>query len=184
MKKSYLILIILAIITAFISISSCSDREEPPFIKAMVTDAAENKTIVNNFKLLYWWEERGETPFLKPYNLYTKELIVEIEKPVDNNPKKISISTKRFPLQNLERISIINTETGYNIGIETKSGEKILATDSFPRTIKKGEDTGLADHLKYAYGSTVINGKKNEFKKSFNILTEIRIIEVKNEKYQ
>jgi len=184
MKKSYLILIILAIITAFISISSCSDREEPPFIKAMVTDAAENKTIVNNFKLLYWWEERGETPYLKPYNLYTKELIVEIEKPVDNNPKKISVSTERFPLQNLERISIINTERGYDIGIETKTGEKILAADSFPGTIKKGEDTGLADHIKYAYGSTLINGKENEFKKSFNILTEIKILEVKSEKYQ
>jgi hypothetical protein len=182
MKKSYLILIFLSIITASIAISSCSDREEPPYIKAIVTDAAGNKTIVNNFKLLYWWEERGETPFLKPYNLYTKELIVNIEKPIDNNPKKISISTERFPLKNLERIIIINTETSYNIGIETKSGEKILATDSFPETIKKGKDTGLADHIKYAYGSTVINGKKNEFKKSLNILSEIRIIEVKTSK--
>ena len=182
MRKSYLILIILAIISAFISISSCSDRDEPPYIKAMVIDAAENKTIVNNFKLLYWWEERGETPYLKPYNLYTKELIVEIEKPIDNNPKKISISTKRFLLQDLERITIINTETSYNIGIETKAGEKILATDSFPETIKKGKDTGLADHLKYAYGSTMVNGKKNEFKKSLNILSEIRIIEVKTSK--
>jgi hypothetical protein len=182
MKKSYLILIFLSIITAFISISSCSDRDEPPYIKAIVTDAAGNKTIVNNFKLLYWWEERGETPFLKPYNLYTKELIVVIEKPIDNNPKKISTSTKIFLLQNLERISIINTETGYDIGIETKSGEKILATDGFPGTIKKGQDTGLADHLKYAYGSTVVNGKKNKFKKSLNILKEIRIIEVKTGK--
>jgi hypothetical protein len=184
MKKSYLILIILAIIAAFISLSSCSDREEPPYIKAEVIDAAGNKTIVNNFKLLYWWEERGETPFLKPHNLYTKELIVEIEKPIDNNPKKISVSTERFSLQDLERILIINTETGYDINIETKAGDKILATDNFPRTIKKGEDTGLADHIKYAYGSTIKDGKKIEFKKSFNILTEIRIVEVKNEKYQ
>jgi hypothetical protein len=182
MKKSYLILIVLSIITASIAISSCSDREEPPYIKAIVTDAAGNKTIVNNFKLLYWWEERGETPFLKPYNLYTKELIVNIEKPIDNNPKKISISTERFPLKNLERIIIINTETSYNIGIETKSGEKILATDSFPETIKKGKDTGLADHLKYAYGKTIIDGKEKEFKKSLNILSEIRIIEVKTSK--
>ena len=182
MKKSYLILISLAIITAFIYLSSCSDRDEPPYIKAEVIDAAENKTIVNNFKLLYWWEERGETPFLKPHNLYTKELIVEIEKPIDNNPNKISVSTERFLLQDLERISIINTETSYNIGIETKAGEKILATDSFPETLKKGKDTGLADHLKYAYGRTVINGKEKEFKKSLNILKEVRIIEVKTDK--
>jgi hypothetical protein len=172
----------LAIITGFISLSSCSDLDEPPYIKAEVIDAAENKTIVNNFKLLYWWEERGETPYLKPHHLYTKELIVEIEKPIDNNPKKIRISTERFLLQDLERISIINTETSYNIGIETKAGEKILAADSFPETLKKGKDTGLADHLKYAYGSTVINGKEKEFKKSLNILKEVRIIEVKTGK--
>jgi hypothetical protein len=182
MKRLYLSLFIFSILTVSIAISSCSDREEPPFIKAIVTDAAENKTIVNNFKLLYWWEERGETAYLKPYNLYTKELIVETEKPVDNNPKKISISTERFPLQNLERITIINTETGYDIGIETKGGEKILATDDFPSSIKKGTDTGLADHIKYAYGSTVINGKVNEFKKSLNILSEIKIIDVKTGK--
>ena len=184
MKKSYLILIILAIIAAFISLSSCSDREEPPYIKAEVIDAAENKTIVNNFKLLYWWEERGETPFLKPHNLYTKELIVEIEKPIDNNPNKISVSTERFLLQDLERISIINTETSYNIGIESKVGEIILATDSFPKTLRKRKDAGLADHIKYAYGNTIKDGKKIKFKKSFNILTEIRIVEVKNDKYQ
>ena len=182
MRKSYLILIILAIISAFISISSCSDRDEPPYIKAMVIDAAKNKTIVNNFKLLYWWEERGETPFLKPYTLYTKELIVEIEKPIDNNPKRIRTTTDRFPLKNIELIKIINTESGYEINIETKDGEKISASKNFPGRLKKGTDTGLADHLKYAYGSTVINGKEKEFKKSLNILKEVRIIEVKTGK--
>ena len=108
MKKSYLILFVLAIITAFISLSSCSDREEPPFIKAMITDAAGNKTLVNNFKLLYWWEERGETPFLKPYTLYTKELIVVVEEPVENNPKRVRTSTGRIPLKNIDLIKIIN----------------------------------------------------------------------------
>jgi hypothetical protein len=184
MKKSYLFLIIFSIITSSIAISSCSDSDAPPYIKAMVTDAAKNKTIVNNFKLLYWWEERGETPFLKPYTLYTKELIVEIEKPIDNNLKRISISTDRFPLKNIELIKIINTESGYEINIETKDGEKISASKNFPGRLKKGTDTGLADHMKYAYGSTIKDGEEIEFKKSFNILTEIKIIEVKNEKYQ
>lgn len=148
----------------------------------MVTDAAENKTLVNNFKLLYWWEERGETPFLKPYNLYTKELIVEIEKPVDNNPKRIRTSTERYPLQNLALIKIVNTESGYEIKIETKDGEIISASENFPEILKKGTDTGLADHMKYVYGSSIKDGKEKEYKKSFNILTEIKIIEVKTVK--
>ena len=184
MKKSYLILIFFLTITASIAISSCSDNETPPYIKAEVTDAAGNKTLITNFKLLYWWEERGETPFLKPYTLYTKELIVEIEKPIDNNLKRIRTTTDRFPLKNIELIKIINTELGYEIYIETKDGEKISASKNFPGILKKGTDTGLADHMKYAYGSTIKDGKEIEFKKSFNILTEIKIIEVKNEKYQ
>jgi len=180
MKKSYLILVLLTIITSFIAISSCSDSDSPPYIKAMVTDAAGNKTLVNNFKLLYWWEERGETPFLKQYTLYTKELIVVIEQPIDNNPKRISTSTDSYPLANLALIKIINTESSYDIRIETKAGEKISASNSFPRTIKKGADTGLADHIKYACGTTIKDGKKIEFKKSFNILSEIKIIEVES----
>ena len=184
MKKSYLILLFFLITTFSIAISSCSDREEPPYIKAIVTDAAGNKTLINNFKLLYWWEERGETPFLKPYTLYTKELIVEIEEPIDNNPKRIRTSTERYPLQNLELINIINTESGYEINIETKNGEEISATENFPGILKKGTDTGLADHMKYAYGRTIKDGEENEFKKSLNILKEIKIIEVKSETYQ
>ena len=179
MIKSYPILVILTIITAFFPFTSCSNHNDSPYIKAEVTDSAENKNIVNNFKLLYWWEERGETPYLKPYKLYSKELIVEIETPVDNNSKRISLSTERFSLQELERILIRNTATGYEISIETKTGEKILATDNFPKSIKKGKGTGLADHLLYAYGKVMVDSKEKKFKKSLNILKEIRIVDVK-----
>jgi len=184
MKKSYLILLFIAIITAYICLSSCSVREEPPFIKAMVTDAAGNKSLVNNFKLLFWWEERGETPFLKQHTLYTKDLVAVIEKPVDNNPKRIRTSTETFALQNLSLIKIVNTEAGYEIKIETKFGRKISATEGFPAMLKKEKENGLADHIKYAYGRTVKDGEEKEFKKSFNILSEIKIIEVKNDRSQ
>ena len=87
-------------------------------------------------------------------------------------------------MRDLDRIKIINTDSGYNIKIFTKNGKKISATENFPGILKSDPDNGLADHVKYAYGTTEKNGEQVEFKKSFNILSEIVITEVKEDAVQ
>ncbi len=178
MNKNIRVLILCSILAALF-ILSCSEKDRPPFIKAKITDAAGNITVVNNFRLLYWWEERNETPYLKPHTLYTKELTVVIMSPINNNPKRVKISTEILPIPELKSIEIISETTGYQLSIESKSGKKISATDEFPRILKKDNDSGIADNLLYGYGKVRRNNKEEEFKKSFNILKKIDILEVK-----
>ena len=182
MKKKNLIFIFAAILSLSLLLLNCSDKDKPPFIKAEITDAAGNKTVVNHFRLLYWWEERNETPYLKPHDLYTKELIAVIMTPLDNNPKRVKISTEKFPLPDLKSITILAEATGYELSINTKSGEKVTASNQFPRSLKKDKDSGIADNLLYAYGKVMKNNREEEFKKCFNILKEIKILEVKTVK--
>ena len=60
--------------------------------------------------------------------------------------------------------------------------EKVTASNQFPRSLKKDKDSGIADNLLYAYGKVMKNNREEEFKKCFNILKEIKILEVKTVK--
>ncbi len=177
-KVMYNQVVMLTFLIIIFTVSGCSEQEKPPYFTAQVVNVYNEKTVVKNFKLLYWWEERGETPFLKPYTFHTKELIVETMIPFKDNPKRVTIKTERIPLQNIDSISIVLTEVGKDIKITLKNGKEVLATNRFPRVLKKGEKTGLADYKIFAEGIVVEGKEKSEFKLELNMIKHIKILQI------
>ncbi len=156
----------------------CSS-ERPPFITAKIENVYHEESIVHNFAFLYWWEERGETPFLKPYELKTKELILEKAVPAPDNPRRVSFRTVRIPLQDIDSITISLSDFGKIIAVLLKNGETISATDKFPRLLKKGEKTGFADFSVYAVGTVEENGKSSDFKLERKFIKKIDILDIR-----
>ena len=70
-------------------------------LRAKVIDRFGQATVVENFKILYTWEERGETPFLKPYSYHAKEVVVEVMLPVPGDARRVNIVTRKIPLQDI-----------------------------------------------------------------------------------
>ena len=171
-------LLMLSFLIVSFTVLGCSEQEKPPFFTAEVLNVYNEKTVVRNFKILYWWEERGETPFLKPYTYHSKELIVETMIPFKGNPNRVTIKTERIPLQNIDSISIVLTEVGKDIKITLKNGKEIMATNRFPRVLKKGKDTGLADYKFFAEGIVVEGKEKSEFKLELNMIKHIKILQI------
>lgn len=156
---------------------SCADREQPPYIRAKITDLADNTAFVNNFKIQYWWEERNETPYLKSHECSAKDLMVDVMEPLKDNPRRVKIYTRTFPLQNLKTITFNHNGNGYDMSILTTSGEKHTATNNFPKQMKKDPNSGIADNLFFAAGTVITDNKKKDYKKSFNLLKQIDILE-------
>lgn len=154
----------------------CGERETPPFFTAQVIDLYGQTTIVKNFKILYSWEERGETPFLKPYSYYAKELIVEVMQPVPGETRRVTIETKKIPLADVQRVSFIREEVGTRIKINLKNGNQIIATDRFPQILKRGEKTGFADYKIYVAGTVESDSKPTPFKCAWDIMRQFDII--------
>lgn len=177
-KVMYKQLFILAFLIIIFMVSGCSEQEKPPYFTAHVVNVYNEKTVVKNFKFLYWWEERGETPFLKPYTYLTKELIVETMIPFKDNPNRVTIKIERIPLQNIDSISIVLTEVGKDIKITLKDGRGIIATNRFPRVLKKGKETGLADYKIFAEGIVVEGKEKKKFKLDLNMIKHIKILQI------
>ena len=165
------------IIIALIAIYSvsCGEREQPPFFTAKVVDRFGQETMVENFKILYTWEERGETPFLKPYTYHAKEVIVEVMQPVPGEARRVNIVTRKLPLQDIKTFEFIPGEVGNSILIQLKSGEQIIATDRFPEILKKGENTGFADYKIYVEG-TADGSKKDEFKLAWDMVKQFEVV--------
>ena len=141
--------IIAAIMILYVS---CGERENPPFFTAKVIDRFGQALVVQNFKILYTWEERGETPFLKPYSHNAKEVVVEIMQPVPGDERRVNMVTRKIPLQDIHRFEFIPGETGNRIQIQLKNKEQIIATDRFPQILKKEDGTGIADYKFYGTG--------------------------------
>ncbi len=158
--------------------AGCTSREQPPFYTAKVTTVYNEELVVERFNLLYWWEERGETPFLKPYELHAKECIVEIMQPLKEDPDKVQFTTRRFNFSGIDAINVVLAPIGKNIVIALKSGETITATDRFPRVLKDGRKTGFADYKVYASGRIKDAKEHKEFKKELNFLKKIEFIKV------
>jgi hypothetical protein len=157
---------------------SCEERENPPFFTAKVIDRFGQATAVGNFKILYTWEERGETPFLKPYAYHTKEVVVEIMQPVPGEARRVNIVTRKILLQDIQTFEFIPGEAGNSIRIQLKNNEQIVATDRFPQIFKKGENTGLADYKIYVAGITVNNSKQEEFKLAWDMVKQFEITKI------
>ncbi len=156
----------------------CSKTDPPPYFTARVTDVYKNVSTVENFKLLYWWEERGDTPFLMPYTYPAKELIVEIMVPFKDDPRRVTVKTERIALKDIRQIKLTLGELGKNINVITTAGRRLTATDAFPRILKKGKKTGFADSKVFAIGNRIATDKKEEFKIDLNLLKSIEIINI------
>ena len=173
-KQSFILTFLIITFT----VSGCSEQEKPPFFTAEVLNVYNEKTVVKNFKILYWWEERGETPFLKPHTYHSKELIVETWIPFKDNPNRVTKKTEQIPLQDIDSISLVLTEMGKNIKIILKDGKEIVATNKFPRVLKKEEETGLADYKIFTEGIALEGKEKKEFKLELDMIKHIKILQI------
>jgi hypothetical protein len=160
---------------ASLLLSGCSSTDSPPYYTALVTDVYNQNTTVEHFSLLYWWEERGETPFLKPYSLTAKEIIVEVTRPLPENPGRVTIQTEKIPFDNLDNLYVELTTTGKQLVITTRDGKKVTADMSFPKDLKKDPQSGFADSKIYIRGLTVKDGKLTEFKLPLDYVKHIKI---------
>jgi len=144
--------------------SGCGEKEQPPFFTAQVLDIWNQTFTVENFKILYAWEERGETPFLKPYDYHARELVVEVMVPVPGDAHRVDVITRKIPFQNLKQFEFIRGLVANTIKIVLNNNEEIVATDKFPQVLKKGGSTGLADYATFVEGVAVKEGKREKFK--------------------
>ncbi|MBN2106463.1 MAG: hypothetical protein JW832_03495 [Deltaproteobacteria bacterium] len=154
----------------------CSSNDSPPFFTAQVTNVYKEQTTVEHFSLLYTWEERGETPFLKPYSLAAKELIVEVMEPCKEDTSRVTVTTKRFPLEAIEEIAIELTGAGKQIIVRTKDGRRITATTNFPAVLKKDPASGFADMKMFVQGKNTASGKSEDYKLEFSFIKKISSI--------
>jgi len=163
---------------SIISLLSCLASDQPPHVTARVVTVYKEEMVLNHFKILYWWQERGETPFLKTHTYAAKELIVEVVTPDSSDPNRVSITTERIPLQDLATITSELTEFGKSLQIVLRSGRRISASTNFPRVLTQGTKTGLAEHKVHVLGEHLKSAKKNEIKLDLNFIKTIEIISV------
>jgi predicted RNA-binding protein YlqC (UPF0109 family) len=124
---------------------------------------------------MYWWEERGETPFLKPYGYSAKEFLYEVMIPLKNDPNRVQLTDEKLPFEAINTIDVELTDTGKQIIIATKDGRKITATNNFPKNLKKDPNAGIVDNKIYALGILHQGGKSTEFKLAFDFVKQIKI---------
>jgi len=160
-----------------LGMACCGERDNPPFIKAELTNVYHEKFILDNFKLIYWWEERGETPFLKPHTLKARECIFETMVPLPDRPDRVSIRTERIPFERIATIDIVLTDTGKIIEIQTRDGIKIEATSAFPKELREDAKSGIADHKVFVAGTMLSAGEQKEFKQELDYIRQIKILE-------
>jgi hypothetical protein len=154
-------------------LSGCSSNDSPPYYTAVVTNVYKEQTTVEHFLLIYSWEERGETPFLQPYSLASKDLIVEVMTPLDENSGRVSVTTQRFPFDEVDEIEIELTPIGKQIIIRTKNGRSITATTNFPAFLKKDPASGFADMKMFVQGKKNEAGRHIDFKLEFSFIKKI-----------
>ncbi len=167
---------VLLISIAILLQPGCSSQDSPPFFTALVTNVYKEQTTVEHFSLVYAWEERGETPFLKPYSLAAKELIVEVMTPLKEDPSRVTVTTERFPFEAIEEIEIELTNAGKQIIIKTKDGRRITATTNFPAILKKDPASGFADMKMFVQGKNISAGKQIDYTLEFSFIKKISTI--------
>jgi hypothetical protein len=157
-------------------IPGCGEREQPPFFTALVTDIWNQTHRVENCKILYKWEERGETPFLKPYTYHAKELILEVMIPLSGNTHRVDIVTRRIPFQTMKQFEFIRGEVSNTIKVLLNNNEEILTADRFPQILKKGNNTGFADYAMFVEGTVVRGDRKEAFKAELYNIKKVVLI--------
>ncbi len=157
--------------------SGCASEDGPPYYRAEITNVYKETFTVDRFQLLYWWEERGETPFLKPHSLSARELIVEVMRPLKDNPKRVTVANERYGFDILDTVEIVLVPGGKKIIINTKDGRRIQAENSFPKCLKVDPESGFADMKIFARGIRQAGGKAEEFKLALDFIKKIRILQ-------
>jgi len=166
-------LTVLLLSVAAILHTGCFSNDSPPYFTALLTNVYKEQATVEHFSLLYTWEERGETPFLKPYSLAAKELIVELMTPSKEDEKRVNITTERFPFEALKEIEIELTDTGKQIIISTIDGRRITATTNFPAILKKDPAAGYADMKIFAQGISAAADTQTGYKLELSFIKKI-----------
>ena len=175
LRTARLLAVVLVSITTLMQ-SGCTAHETPPYFTALVTNVYKEQTTVEHFSLLYEWEERGETPFLKPYSLASKEFIVEVMEPLKEDPSRVTVTTQRFPFEAIEEIETELIAAGKQIIIKTKDGRRITATTNFPTILKKDPSSGFADMKMFVQGKNSAAGKQVDYKLEFSFIKKISSI--------
>lgn len=142
-----------ALVLVFITLAACTDRPPQPSVTLHVINVYHEECTVTDAQFLYSWEERGETPFLKPYSLETQEYIIEVMEPVPGAPRKVTLQSRRIPFPDIASIEMQLTSTGKIFLVHTRRGETVTTSGRFPPALKKGEKTGLADYKVYVIGT-------------------------------
>jgi|YNPBryantNP2012_1023418.scaffolds.fasta_scaffold09675_3 hypothetical protein len=161
-----------------IVLTACTRQPHSPHIKAELTTVYREKIILDNFIFQYWWQERGETPFLKPYTLRTTDYVVEIIKPVPGQPDRVIVETHHLPLADLATIDITLTDTGKKILITKTDHTTLEAITAFPRGLRKDPKSGIADYKVYVEGTLTENGDTKKYHQEIDYITRIAILSV------
>lgn len=156
---------------------SCSSQKDLPRVTAQITTVYREQITLEDFTFVYWWQERGETPFLKPYTITTTDFILEVLEPLPDQPNRVLVRTRRIPLPEISSIDISLTDTGKKVIVTMKDGTLIEGTTSFPRDLRKDPKSGIADHKTYIEGKIVKEGDVKKHRQELDYITSIRILE-------
>jgi hypothetical protein len=154
----------------------CGEKEKPPYYTVELTNVYNEKIVVEHFMMTYWWEERGETPFLKPHTYSTKECIMETLIPFQADPDRVTVKTERIPFERIDAIDIFLADTGKTIIISGKDGNKITGTNNFPASLKTDSKAGLADHKIFVQGIVMKGERRTEYKQELDYIKQIKFL--------
>ena len=164
------------ILAACFLFSGCTGEKKTSAFTALVVSIYDEKTVLNNFMFHYWWQERGDTPFLKEYTHSAGELIVKRMIPFKDDPRRVSIRDERIALSEISSIDASFTATGKEMTIALKDGRVMTATDKFPNVLKKGKKTGFADYILSVEGSIGRDEDKEAFKLELEKIKHIKLL--------
>ncbi|MCX8043749.1 MAG: hypothetical protein N3B18_06455 [Desulfobacterota bacterium] len=158
----------------FLLLASCAPDADRIRITAEITTVYNEHYVLDDFAFVYWWQERGETPFLKPYTMKTTDFIVVTVNPVPDQPNRVFVDTKHIPLADIDYINITLTDTGKKIVISQRNGTIIEAIPDFPRALRKDQKSGIADHKLYIEGR-LLDGNGKTHRQEFDYITRITV---------
>lgn len=167
-----------AILLLALVAAACSHREVHPRITARLTTVYHETLVLEDFAFLYWWEERGETPFLKPKERITTDYIVETLTPLPDQPDRVMVTTRSIPLADIALVEISLIDTGKKVLITARDGSTIEATTSFPRSLREDPKSGIADHKIFVTGTLRDNGAARNHRQELDYITRIEILAV------
>jgi len=164
-------------------LAACSESSKPPYIRAQVIDVYNNKTDIYNAHLLYWWQERGETPFLDTHTHSGRTLMLRAVKADDAGQADGSPVPFNIPLSDISRIEWLITEAGKKMYIYTSAGTAIETQCLFPDELRIDPASGLADYKLYITGSTGKSVRRFDFRQDIDFVRTILITGIETQRH-